>query len=125
MNEWGAINEFWNSFGVPAFDENTTPDVNDKPEYPYITYEMSIGYLDDTVNLSASLWDYSKSWGTLSAIVEKISKKLGRGGAIVPFDGGVLVINRGTPFAQRASFQELDMIRRIFINIQVQFLTNR
>lgn len=125
MNEWATINKFWNSFGVPAYDENTVPDKDDKPIYPYITYESSIGYIDDSVSLSASLWDYSKSWNTLSKLLENISEKIGLGGSIELFDRGAIIINRGQPFAQRMNDPESDMIRRIYINIEVMFISNK
>ena len=42
MDKYQAINEFWNRFGVMAYDENTVPD---DAELPYITYGVNIAAL--------------------------------------------------------------------------------
>lgn len=116
-NKWQALNEFWNGFGIPAYDENTVPD---DAVMPYITYEASVGELDDKLYLMASLWYYSPSWSSISQKVDEISNYIG-GGAGVPYSGGRLWVTKGTPFAQRMSEPNSDLTRRVVLQTAVEF----
>ena len=40
MTREQAIFDFWNSFNIPAFEENSVPTGEDAPAYPYITYQL-------------------------------------------------------------------------------------
>jgi hypothetical protein len=42
MNKSQALQSFWESFGIPAYNEYTVPD---NAEMPYITYSVIIGKL--------------------------------------------------------------------------------
>lgn len=122
MDKFQAIHSFWSSFGLQAYDENTVPDGDDKPSFPYITYDAVTGALGDYVGMSASLWDYGTSWSRITAKMTEIQSYIGRGGTMVPTDGGALWITQGSPFAQRMS-DDNDMIRRILINISAEYIT--
>jgi len=122
MNKFEAIQSFWSSFGLPTYDENTVPDGDDKPSFPYITYDASVSSLGHPVALSGSLWYYGTSWSMITTKLLEIEAELGRGGVTIPIDGGAVWIKKGTPFAQRIADPN-DMIRRIFINIEAEFLT--
>ena len=54
----------------------------------------------------------------------EIGAAIGLGGKIIPFDGGKLWIKRGTPFAQRMS-DENEQIRRIYLNVEVEYFTSQ
>jgi hypothetical protein len=41
----------------------------------------------------------------------------------IKFDGGRLYIAKGNPFAQRMADPNDDMIRRMYLNIQAEFLS--
>lgn len=120
MNKIQAIDTFWNSFGVPAYDESTLdPDV----EYPYITYDVKTDSFGNVVNLSASLWDRNTSWARVQQLSDKIARRLGeRSWQIFKLDNGRMWLMPGVPFSQRMRDDD-DMIRRIYINIQVEYLT--
>ena len=129
MDKSQAINYFWKSFGWPAYDENTVPDyIYDdqgnkiKVEPPYITYNVAMDSLENVVSLYASLWDHSNSWKNISMKAKEIEERLGNGGQVIRLDKGALWICKGAPFAQRMSDVD-DSIRRIYLNIQVEFLT--
>lgn len=122
MDKFQALQSFWSGFGVPAFDENTVPGGEEKPNFPYITYDAAAANLGAPVALSASLWDYGTSWERLSTLLVAIQSVIGRGGQMVPISGGALWIKQGSPFAQRMSDPN-DMIRRIFINIEAEYIT--
>ena len=122
MDKFQVIHAFWSSFGIPAYDENTVPDGDDKPSFPYITYDAVVSSLGTPVAMSGSLWDYGTSWSQITTKMTEIQSDLGRGGKILPCDGGAVWIKPASPFAQRLS-DDNDMIRRILINIQAEFIT--
>ena len=122
MDKFQVLQSFWSSFGLPAYDENTVPDTEEKPIFPYITYDAVVSNLGTPVAMSASLWDYGTSWARITTKMTEIQSDLGRGGRIIPCDGGAIWIKQGSPFAQRMS-DDNDMIRRILINIEAEYLT--
>lgn len=117
MDKWQAVNKFWNSFDLIAYDENSVPD---DAVMPYITYNASIGSLNDPLFLSASLWYYTSSWVEISQKAEEISNYIGSG-AGVPYDDGRLWITQGTPFAQRMSEPGSNFAKRIVLQINAEF----
>lgn len=117
MNQWQALDTFWNSFSVLAYDENTVPD---DAVYPYITYEANVGQLGDVITLNASLWYKTTRWNDISQKALEISEAIG-GGYGVEYDGGRLWVTKGRPFAQRMR-EETDMsVRRIILMIQAEY----
>lgn len=118
-----ALHGFWSSFTLPAYDESTVPTGDNAPAFPYITYNVVMDSLDSTVSLTASVWYRSSSWADITAKADEINNKIGNGGRIVPYDNGALWIKRGTPFAQRMADDSDDMIRRIYLNIEAEFLS--
>lgn len=126
MNKAQAIHSFWSSFGIPAYDQNTIPNDDDnadhRPEPPYITYEVIEDSLNTPVALSGSIWYRSTRWAEITQKANEIAAEIGYGHKIIKIDGGYLYITKGTPFAQRMSDED-DSIRRIYINLMVEFLT--
>lgn len=118
MNKWQAIQYFWESFGLPAYDENTVPD---EATMPYITYSAPTSSLDEAVLLTASLWYRTNSWSDISVKADEISDSLIQVNTI-PLDIGYLYLTRGQPFAQRMSDED-GTIRRIYLNVMAEFLT--
>lgn len=123
MDKWQAINTFWNSFDIPAYDAASVFSGDNSPEPPYITYEAQTGGIGQVLTLTASLWYRSSSWEPVSKKAEQIAEHIGAGYAIKEVDGGYLWIVRGQPFAQRMSDPEDDMIRRIYLITNAEFLT--
>ena len=119
MTKEQKLNEFWNSFGWLAFDENTVPD---ETPLPYITYAAVFDSFGAPVVLSASLWHRSRSWTTVTEKAAEIEQSVGYSGMVLPYDGGYLWLKRGHPFSQRMSDED-DGIRRIYINIEAEYLS--
>lgn len=117
MDKWTAINTFWNSFSIPAYDAYTVPDT---AQMPYITYEASIDEFGQTLSHTASLWYYSSSWSEISQKAAEIEAYIG-GGAGVRYDDGRMWVTKGYPFAQRMEEPSSDLVRRIVINVDVEF----
>ena len=123
MNKVQAYQSFWSSFGLTAYDENTVPDdamtANDGK---YITYEMSDSDFGNPVALTASIWYRGYSWAEITEKELSIANEISRGGKLIPCDGGAIWIQKGSPWAQRMPDSSSDSIRRIVLNVEVEFL---
>ncbi len=119
MDKMQALDSFWGGFGLMAYDQNTVPD---DAALPYITYEAASDDFGNSVQLNASIWYRSASWAGASRMEEHIAKSIGRGGVMIPFEGGAMWIRKGTPWAQRMSDPNDDMIRRVVLQITAEFL---
>lgn len=120
MTKAAAIYQFWNSFGLTAYEENT---VTDDATFPYITYQLVTDSFDREVQVTASLWYRSESWTGINAKTEEISQKISRGGKIIPCDGGAIWLKRGQPFAQNMGDESDNLIKRKYLNITAEFMT--
>ena len=120
MTKAAAIYQFWNSFGLTAYEENSVPD---DAAFPYITYQLVTDSFDREIPLTASLWYRSESWTGINAKTEEISQKISRGGKIISCDGGAIWLKRGQPFAQNMGDESDDLIKRKYLNIPAEFMT--
>lgn len=119
MTALQALHNFWSSFKLPAYEATTVPD---NTPFPYITYEAGEDFFDQTVASSASLWYNSPSWVEVVKKEMEIAEAITRGGKIINFDDGSIWIKRGSPWAQRLSDSTDTMIRRMVLNIEIEFL---
>ena len=120
MTKAAAIYQFWNSFGLTAYEENTVPT---DAIFPYITYQLVTDSFDREIPLTASLWYRSESWTGINSKTEEISQKISRGGKIISCDGGAIWLKRGQPFAQNMRDESDDLIKRKYLNITAEFMT--
>lgn len=122
MDKGQALFNFWSKFGLPAYDENTVPE--DTGER-YITYNTVFDSIGNMVNLYGNIWDVnSTSWEFVSKKAEEIGKAIEEQYPIsYAIENGRLYIAKGTPFAQRMSDPSSDRVRRIYINLQAEYLT--
>ena len=120
MTKAAAIYQFWNSFGLTAYEENSVPDDAD---FPYITYQFVTDSFDREIPLTVSIWYRSESWTAINAKTEEISHKISRGGKIISCDGGAIWLNRGHPFAQSMGDESDNLIKRKYLNITAEFIT--
>ena len=120
MTKAAAIYQFWNSFGLTAYEENSVPD---DASFPYITYQLVTDSFDREIPLTASIWYRSEGWMAINAKTEEISQKISRGGEIIPCDGGAIWLKRGQPFAQSMGDESDDLIKRKYLNITAEFMT--
>jgi len=123
MNVFEALDQFWNIFQWPAYDENTVPPPPNTPALPYITYGAAYANFDEPCALHIDLWDKGSSWTNVTRKMTEINRTIGAGGKMLRYDGGHIWIKRGIPFAQRMSDPNPE-IRRIYINIEAEFITN-
>ena len=120
MTKAAAIYQFWNSFGLTAYEENSVPD---EAAFPYITYQLVTDGFDREIQLTASIWYRSESWTGINAKTEEISQKISRGGKVIPCDGGSIWMKRGQPFAQSMGDESDNLIKRKYLNITAEFMT--
>lgn len=121
MDKAQVLQNFWESFGIPAYEQTTVPE---SATMPYITYSVSTDSLGNVVNMYASIWYHSTSWKDISEKTEQIARYIvGMNPPSIKFDGGRLYIAKGTPFAQRMEDPNDDMIRRMYLNIQAEYLS--
>ena len=120
MTKAAAIYQFWNSFGLTAYEENSVPD---EAQFPYITYQLVTDSFDREIPLTASIWYRSESWAGINAKTDEISQKISRGGKIIPCDGGAIWLKRGQPFAQSMGDESDNLIKRKYLNITAEFMT--
>ena len=64
MTKAAAIYQFWNSFGLTAYEENTVPT---DAAFPYVTYQLVTDSFDREIPLTVSIWyrserDIGKKW---------------------------------------------------------------
>ena len=118
MDKMQAYQSFWRGFGLKAYDETSVPE---NEPMPYITYEASEDDFDHTLALTASVWYRSTSWAEITAKVKQIAQSISRGGKMITYTGGAFWIRKATPWAQRTSDAD-DSVRRIVLNIQVEFV---
>ena len=121
MDKAQAIDKFWNGFGIPAYDQYCVPD---KAPFPRITYSVYMDSFDKPVVMNASLWYKSKSWKEITQKTDEISKAIEEAYPITAeLDDGRVYITKGTPWAQRMDDPEDDNIRRMYLTVQVEYLT--
>lgn len=122
MTKGQAIQKFWESFDLTAYDETTVPD---NAKYPYITYSVETDSIGNTVMTNASLWYRSYSWKEISEKAEEIAKKIvTMYPPTIDIDDGRIYITKGVPFAQRMREESDDAVRRVILNVNFEFLTN-
>jgi hypothetical protein len=120
MTKAAAIYQFWSSFGLTAYEENTVPE---DAAFPYVTYQLVTDSFDREVAATASLWYRGESWTAINAKTEEISAHIGLGGKIIKCDGGRIWIKRGQPFAQNMGDESDDLIKRKYLNLTFEFFT--
>ena len=123
MDKWQAQDAFWNSFSIPAYDEQTAYTQGEQPAYPHITYEAAAGVMGQYIPITASLWYRSASWRDISRKSDEILQAIYRG-QVIAIEGGYLWLKcpETTPFAQRVASGD-DSIRRILLTIEAECLT--
>lgn len=121
MTKAAAIYQFWNEFGLAAYEENSVPE---DATFPYITYQFVTDSFDHEVQSAVSVYDRSEKWLDINAKTEEISAYIGRGGTIIKCDGGRIWIKRGTPFAQNMRDENDSIIKRKYLNITLEYFTN-
>lgn len=121
MDRWQAQYEFWSSFGVPAYEENSVPDEKDV-SFPYITYSAAASGFDEPVSITASVWDRNSSWSVVDGLADAIEHEI-RTRLPQAYDQGMYRVYIGdTPFAQNMGDPSDDTIKRKVLSVVFEFM---
>lgn len=132
MNKEQAYSEFWSGFGVLAWEENSMPDDETiqslidagvaEAKYPYIAYQVIVDDLGHPVFPTASIYDRSTSWKRADELANAISRAIQNTNTI-KLDNGRMFITKGSPFMQHQMESEDMNIRRVILNLGIEFFT--
>ena len=125
MNKEQAYSEFWSGFGVLAFEENSMPDdetIQSQAKYPYIAYQVIVDDLGHPIFPTASIYDRSTSWKRADELANVISERIQKMNTI-KLDNGRMFITKGSPFMQHQMESEDMNIRRVILNLGIEFFT--
>ncbi len=121
MTKAATLYQFFSSFGMTAYPTTAVPD---DVTFPYLTYELITNAWDGgEVGLTVNLWFYTESEAIPNAKADEISKTIGLGGKILRCDGGYIWLKRGSPWCQNLSDETSPTIKRRYINITAEYLT--
>lgn len=120
MDRYEAQYSFWASFGVPAYEENSVPDLEDVT-FPYITYQAAASAFDEDARLSANVWTRSTSWLQADTIANAIIARLKDGGENIAYDGGCIWVTPEAPLVQNMGDPEDDRIKRKLVSVVLHF----
>ena len=124
LTKFQALQSFFSGFGIPAIEENIFYSAAVVPEFPYITYNIQTSdFLGSTVTLNPSIWYKSYSWQEPEQKSDEIAKAIGRGGIQVPCEDGLIWIKKGNPFSIPMGDESDKFIKRMYLNIIVEFFT--
>lgn len=126
MTKDKALHAFFSSFGIPAYvNTNVTNEQGEEDIiFPYLTYEYSASsFGDGEISLTVNLWYYTESEAIPNAKAQEMADVIGRGGKVIPCDGGAIWIKRGSPWCQSLRDDTDPVIKRRYINITAEYLT--
>ena len=101
----------WFSQFLPAFPTSNVPE---DATFPWLTYELITGSWESGEIALNSI---------PNAKAQEISDAIGMGGAFVPYDGGAMWIKRGSPWCQNIVDESDKNIKRRYLNITVEYLS--
>lgn len=121
MTKEAAIRQFFSGFGIAAYPSSSVPhDV----AFPYLTYEAAVSAWDEgDVGLTVNLWYYTTQESPPNQKARELSQAIGRGGAVLPCDGGYIRLLRGGPWCQALRDEASPNIKRRYINVTARFYT--
>ena len=121
LSKAAAMQRFLETFGIPVYGETSVPD---NASFPYMTYVMNwSNYFGQQATIEVDLWYRCTGEKVPNDKVDEIAQEL-VGGIIIPCDGGAMWVNAGDPFCQSMGDPEDAQIRRRYIILSVDFITN-
>lgn len=121
MTKAAALYQFFSSFDMPAYPVTNVPD---DVIFPYLTYELATSAWEGgEVGLTVNLWFHTTSEAVPNAKAEELSAAIGLGGKILRCDGGAIWLKRGSPWCQSLLDDTDKGIKRRYLNISAEYLT--
>ena len=112
---------------IPAYPDTAVLNENGKPDVvlPYLTYTPIFDAWDgEPVSLTVNLWERTESEAIPNAEVQEISEAIGLGGKMLKCDEGYIWLKRGSPWCQNLSDETDPAIKRRYINVTAEYLTD-
>lgn len=126
MTPEAALYDFLSDFGIPAYASSSVPDEGSEEwrGFPYLTYDLVLsgGWDAGEVSMAVNLWYRTASEAIPNAKVRQIAESIGMSGITVPCDGGILWIKRGSPWAQAMSDSSDTMVKRRYLNLDIEYI---
>lgn len=121
MDRWQAQQEFWSSFGIPAYDATT---VDFSAEMPYITYDAISSNIGTAKDVNASLWYRSTSWEEISQKAIEIAQTIDAMPPSTEINDGRIKfrVPETSIFAQRANDPDPN-VRKMILTVEMEILT--
>lgn len=106
------------ALGLACFVEG---DVPEGERMPYATHRIPTGTFGDVSSVEVDVWCERGHAEEADAHALRLREALGLGGAIVPCDGGAVLLRRGTPFSQPVPDGRAE---RRYVNVDIEWLTS-
>lgn len=121
MTKEAALKQFFSGFGIKAYPSTAVPkDV----QFEYLVYDViTAAFEGGPVSLTVNLWYHTTQESPPNAKAREISEALGMGGRVLPCDGGYIWLKRGSPWCQSLSDETDKNIKRRYLNITAEYLT--
>ena len=121
MTKEAALKQFFNSFGITFYTSTAVPK---DAVFPYGTYEVITSDWDGgEVGMTVNLWYFTTGESEPNAKARELSDAIGLGGKLLPCDGGYIWLKRGSPWCQSLSDETSETIKRRYINVTAEYLT--
>ncbi len=115
------LNEFFSSFGIPAYPVTSVPE---NAVFPWLTYELILdSWSGGEVGITVNLWYHTESEAIPNAKADEIARAIGLGGVVLSCDGGYIWLKRGSPWCQALRDEADANIKRRYINVTAEFFT--
>lgn len=121
MTKSAALYNFFSSFEIPAYVDTNVPE---DATFPYLTYNNVIDSLSGgDVALTVNLWYLTTSEKLPNDKAEEIAERIGYGGTTLECDGGYIWLKRGSPWCQSLTDTTDIRIKRRYINVTAEYIT--
>lgn len=121
MTKEAVLKQFFSGFGISAYPSTAVPD---DVQFPYLTYDViTSAFQEEPVSLTVNLWYFTTQEGVPNAKARELSEAIGRGGKLLPCDGGYIWLKRGSPWCQSLTDETSPNIKRRYINVTAEYLT--
>lgn len=119
MDKWQAQYAFWSSFGLSAYEENSVPTGEDRPAYPYLTYQAVDAPFDNDAPVTASIWTQGYTWEQADTLANTVMTALKNGGKVQSYSGGMIWFTADN--VQSMGDPENDTIKRKLLSLVAHF----
>ena len=124
MTKLQALNSFFSSFGIPAYNEDYIYSADTVLPLPYVTYNVQLdNFRGGSRPIVMTAWYRTTTPKPLEEFENAVAENIGINGKVIQCDGGYIWIKRGSPFAQPLDDSSDKFVKRVIINLSVEFNT--